>query len=183
MGPYRLTSGEGGFAAIVRSIVAQQLAGSAFRAIQARLEALFDGGAVRAERLVELSTDDLRSTGLSLRKIEYLRDLARHVLDGRIDFMKLHAMDDEAVIETLTQVRGIGRWTADMYLLALNRLDVFPIGDLGIRTAMREIYHLEEDDFESRAHEIADRWRPYRSIACWYLYTYLNESRRKAGGT
>jgi len=177
VGPYRQPSAARGFAPLVRSIVAQQLAGSAFRAIQARLEAFFDGGEVGAERLLELSTDELRSTGLSYRKIEYLRDLAARVLEGSIDFEKLETMDDEAVIEALTRVRGIGRWTAEMYLLALKRPDVFPIGDLGIRVAMREVYQLEDDNFESRAREIAERWRPYRSIACWYLYTYLNESR------
>ena len=181
IGPCRLTKGgESGFVSLVNAIVSQQLSGHAYRAIRTRLEALFDGGKVDAVELSKIPEDDLRSAGLSIRKVEYIKDLAAKVNSGEIDFEKIEAMDDEAVIETLTRVRGIGRWTVEMYLMfSLNRLDVFPIADLGIRTAMKELYNLESDDFQSRAHEIALNWRPYRSIASWYLYAYINELRRK----
>jgi len=180
IGPYRLEKGRGGFPSLVNSIVSQQLSGYAYRAIRSRLEALFDSGEITASKLVELTDEELRSTGLSLRKIEYLRGLAEQVITGEIDLSKIEAMDDETVIETLTHVRGIGRWTAEMYLMfSLNRLDIFPVDDLGIRNAMQELYGLKKDDFPLRAQELAENWRPYRSVASWYLYAYINELRRK----
>lgn len=179
IGPCRLSAGATGFGGLARSIVAQQLAGSAFRAIHSRLQALFDGGDITAEGFDGLSEETLRATGLSRRKIEYIRELARRVLEGGLSFDELHRLDDEALIEALTRIRGIGRWTAEMYLLALSRPDVFPIGDLGIRTAMRQVYGLGKDELEARAGDIAEMWRPYRSVACWYLYTYLNRSRER----
>lgn len=180
IGPCRLTEGQAGFVSLANAIVSQQLSGYAYRAIRYRLEALFDGGVINAVQLIGLSDDDLRSTGLSFRKVEYIRGLASQVSTGEIDLEKIETMDDEAVIETLTRVRGIGRWTVEMYLMfSLNRLDVFPIDDLGIRTAMKELYGLEKDDYASRAREIAENWRPYRSVASWYLYAYINELRRK----
>ncbi|HEY91049.1 MAG TPA: DNA-3-methyladenine glycosylase 2 family protein [Dehalococcoidia bacterium] len=180
IGPCRLAKGESGFVSLVNAIVSQQLSGYAYRAIRTRLEALFDGGEIDAIQLSGLSDEDLRSTGLSARKAEYLHGLAAKINSGEIDLKQIEAMDDEAVIETLTRVRGIGRWTVEMYLMfSLNRPDVFPIDDLGIRTAMKELYSLEKDDFPSRAWEIAENWRPYRSIASWYLYAYINELRRK----
>ncbi len=180
IGPCRLTKGESGFVSLVNAIVSQQLSGYAYRAIRTRLEALFDGGKIDAAGLSKLPDEDLRSTGLSVRKVEYIKGLAAKVNSGEIDFKQIEVMGDEAVIETLTSVRGIGRWTVEMYLMfSLNRPDVFPIDDLGIRTAMKELYGLESDDFQSRARGIALNWRPYRSIASWYLYAYINELRRK----
>ncbi|MFC2063230.1 DNA-3-methyladenine glycosylase family protein [Chloroflexota bacterium] len=173
VGPCRLERGVQGFPALVRSITTQQLSNHAAKAIQAKLQALFGNDGLCPTRILQTSDEALRKTGLSMMKVGYLRDLADHVASSKVDFNSLEAIDDEAVIRILTQVRGIGRWTAEMYLIfSLGRPDVFPIDDLAIRTAMAHIYNLPETDFRASATKIAERWRPFRSIACWYLYQY-----------
>ena len=173
IGPCRLELGIRGFPALVRSITTQQLSNHAAKAIQAKLQALSGGDSLSYHQILQTSDEALRQTGLSMMKVGYLRDLADHVASGKIDFNRLETMDDEAVIRTLTRVRGIGHWTAEMYLIfSLGRPDVFPIDDLAIRTAMAHIYNLPESDFRASATKLAKRWRPFRSIACWYLYKY-----------
>ncbi|MFC1899830.1 DNA-3-methyladenine glycosylase family protein [Chloroflexota bacterium] len=175
IGPCPLKRGTQGLTALVHTIVGQQLSRSSAQAIRLRLDALLGNNGIDPKLLAETCDEDLRKTGLSLMKISYLRGLTDQVLTGRINFHRFESMDDEAIIETLSQVKGIGRWTAEMYLIfSLNRLDVFPIGDLAIRTAMTHIYHLSKSDFDTQARNVADRWRPFRTIACWYLYRYLD---------
>jgi len=175
VGPCHLERGVQGLTALVYTVIGQQLSGSSARAIRSRLDSLFGNDGISPERLAGTSEEELRKTGLSLMKTRCLYSLADHVLTGKLDFLKLETMDDEAVINTLSQVKGIGRWTAEMYLIfSLGRLDVFPIDDLAIRTAMTGIYSLVGPGLDAQAMEIADRWRPYRSIASWYLYRYLN---------
>ncbi|MBQ03117.1 DNA-3-methyladenine glycosylase [Candidatus Bathyarchaeota archaeon] len=175
IGPCRLECREQGLAALVYSVIGQQLSNSSARAIRSRFDSLFENDGIEPRRLAGTSEEELRKTGLSLAKGRCLRSLAQHVLSGKINFLKLEAIDDEAVISTLTQVKGIGRWTAEMYLMfSLGRLDVFPIDDLAIRTAMSRIYGLPETGFLALARQTAEQWRPYRTIACWYLYRYLD---------
>ncbi len=112
---------------------------------------------------------------MSWAKAKCLRSLAEHVLAGDIDFDGFDAEDDETIIEKLTGVKGIGRWTAEMYLMfSLGRLDVFPVDDGSIRTAMRQVYGIPQSGFVTRARKTAERWRPFRSVASWYLYRYLD---------
>jgi len=178
VGPCTLAPGETGLAALVQAIVTQQLGGGAARAIHKRVLALFDGGPVEAAALAATATADLRNTGISFRKIEYLHDLAAHVLDGRLDFERLQDMDDEAVVAALTGVRGIGRWTAEMYLMfGMARPDIFPIDDLVIRRAISELYGLGGKGMEEQARRLAEKWRPYRSVASWYMYGYVDARR------
>ena len=175
VGHCRLERREQGLSALVYSVIGQQLSNSSARAIRSRFENLFENDGIDPQRLAETSEEELRKTGLSLAKARCLRSLAEYVLSDKINFLKLEAIDDEAVISTLIQVKGIGRWTAEMYLMfTLRRLDVFPIDDLAIRTAMSRVYGLSETDFLTLARQTADRWRPYRTIACWYLYRYLD---------
>ena len=175
IGPCRLERGAQGLTALVSSVIEQQLSNNSAQAIQSRLDTLFDNDVITPERLARIGEEELRKTGLSLAKARCLRSLAEHVLSDKINFLKLEAIDDEAVISTLTQVKGIGRWTAEMYLMSsLRRLDVFPIDDLAIRTAIFRVYGLPETGFIAQARQTAEQWRPYRTIACWYLYRYLN---------
>ncbi len=182
IGPCRLEHRAQGLTALIYSVIGQQLSNSSARAIRSRFDILFVNGGIDPQRLAETSEEELRKTGLSLAKARCLRSLAEHVLSDKINFLKLKAIDDEAVISILTQVKGIGRWTAEMYLMfSLRRLDVFPVDDLAIRTAMLRVYCLPETGFIALARQVAEQWRPYRTIACWYLYRYLDmlRSRRK----
>jgi len=184
IGPCRLERRAQGLTALAYSVIGQQLSNSSARAIRSRFDILFENDGIDPQRLAGTSEEELRKTGLSLAKARCLRSLAEHVLSDKINFPMLEAIDDEAVISTLTQVKGIGRWTAEMYLMfSLGRLDVFPIDDLAIRTAMLRVYGLPETGFIALARQTAEQWRPYRSIACWYLYRYLDmlrNNRRQA---
>ena len=174
IGPCRLERHAQGLTALVYSVIGQQLSNSSARAIRTRFDILFEHDGIDPQRLAATSEEELRKAGLSLAKARCLRSLAEHVLSNKINFLRLEALDDEAVISTLTQVKGIGRWTAEMYLMfSLGRPDVFPIDDLAIRTAMLRVYGFPETGFISQARQTAKQWRPYRSIACWYLYRYL----------
>ena len=183
VGPCRLALlGEQGMTPLVYSIVGQQLSDHAARAIRTRLQALLGSDKLEPEQLAMTSEEALRSTGMSWAKARCLRSLADHVLSGSIDFDICESQDDDAIVRALTQVKGIGRWTAEMYLMFyMGRLDIFPIDDVSIRTVMAQVYGIPRAGFETRAKEIADNWRPFRTIACWYLYRYLDMSRRRTG--
>lgn len=110
---------------------------------------------------------------MSWKKAEFLKDLSRKVLDGTVEIHELDHLPDDKIIEELTQVKGIGRWSAEMFLMFnLGRLDVFPVDDLGIRNGMTRLYKLRGRVTNERLERIAERWRPYRSLACWYVWTY-----------
>jgi len=180
IGPCHLERRTQGLTAVVYSVIGQQLSNSSARAIRSRFNILFENDGIDPQGLAGTSEEKLRKTGMSLAKARCLRNLAEHVLSDKINFLKLESIGDEAVISILTQVKGIGRWTAEMYLMfSLRRLDVFPISDLGIRTAMLRVYNLPETGFITLARQTAEQWRPYRTIACWYLYRYLDMLRRR----
>jgi DNA-3-methyladenine glycosylase II len=164
------------FGALLKAIVSQQLSTKAARTIYLRLLALFDGAPTPAA--VARATDvQLRAVGLSGQKLRYMRDLAIKVEDGSLALHALDAMTDDEVIVSLTQVKGIGRWTAEMFLMfRLHRPDVLPVGDLGIVKAVQKAYGLRKTPSPDRLHEIGEAWRPYRSVACWYLWRSLNNT-------
>lgn len=158
------------FVALVRSIVSQQLSGRAANAIYERLVATLGAGDVSAESLLRTKEQELRSVGLSAAKVRALRALA-HAAESELDFRHLRRYEDERIIETLTQVPGIGRWTAEMFLIfALGRQDVMSSGDLGLRKGLAVVYGLEELPKPQECGSLFERWRPYRSAACWYLW-------------
>lgn len=165
---------EDAYGALVRSIVGQQLSTRAASTIYARLTDLFGGRPPSPAEALSASEEDLRAAGLSGRKSEYLRDLARHVDSGELDLESLDELSDEDVARRLVSVRGLGRWTADMFLIFhLDRPDVLPVGDLGIRRAAERAYGLSAMPEPGGLRELAEPWRPHRSLACLYLWESL----------
>jgi DNA-3-methyladenine glycosylase II len=162
------------FRALVSAIVSQQLSTRAAATIKARLEALV-GPPLTPARVTAVDDEALRSVGLSRQKIAYLRDLCDQVTAGRLALGELDSMTDEAVVEALTRVKGIGRWTAEMFLMfRLHRPDVLPLGDLGIIKAVQRAYGMRNVPTAQRLTKLGEQWRPYRSVACWYLWASLD---------
>jgi DNA-3-methyladenine glycosylase II len=159
------------FAAIVRAITSQQLSIKAAKTIYGRLEALFPDGTPTAAGLAAIDDERLRASGYSRQKLSYLRDLSRKVASGEVALDGIEALGDEEVIETLTKIKGIGRWSAEMFLMfRLHRPDVLPTDDLGIVMAIQQLYRLRKRPKPARILAIGEAWRPYRSVACWYLW-------------
>ena len=174
VGRYLIEYRDPRFESLVRSIVYQQLSGRVASVIFARLCAAVDGSLTPAA-ILKLRPARMRKLGLSKAKTEYIRDLARHTREGKLIFEELGVLSDAEVIERLTRVKGIGTWTAHMFLMfALQRPDVLPVGDLGIRNAIRKAYGLEKLPGPAEMEEIAARWRPYCSVASWYLWRSLD---------
>ena len=162
------------YGALLRAIVGQQLSTKAARTIYLRVVDLFGGTTPTPEQLLEASEEDLRACGLSGRKTEYVRDLATHVISGELELDRLDRLGDEEVIEEIVAVRGLGQWTAEMFLLFhLQRPDVLSGGDLGIRKAIQIEYGLEQMPPPKRVLEIGEPWRPHRSLASLYLWESL----------
>ena len=174
VGGYAISYRPPEFESLVRSIVYQQLNGRVASVIFGRLSAAA-GEQLTPAGILQLRPSRMRSLGLSKAKTEYIRDLARHTRDGKVVFEELGALADHEVIERLTQVKGIGAWTAHMFLIfALQRPDVLPVGDLGIRSAMRKAYGLDALPAPVEMETIAQPWRPYCSVASWYLWRSLD---------
>ncbi|HET9568294.1 MAG TPA: DNA-3-methyladenine glycosylase [Vicinamibacterales bacterium] len=162
------------FHALLHAIIAQQLSTKAAKTIEGRFSALFDGGPTPAG-VVRASDEKLRAVGLSPQKLRYVRDLCARILDGSLSLDALALLTDDEVIEALTSVKGIGRWTAEMFLMfRLHRPDVLPVGDLGIVKAVQRAYKLRALPTPARLTKIGESWRPYRSVACWYLWASLD---------
>jgi DNA-3-methyladenine glycosylase II len=177
VGPCRLTPRTDGadFDHLARAIVYQQLAGKAAAAIHGRLLGLYGDRPPTPAELLATSALRLRRAGLSRQKLGYLRDLARRVHSGALPLSDLSQLPDEAAIEALTEVKGIGVWTAQMFLMfRLGRPDVLPTLDFGIRNAMRVAYRLRGMPKPAHMERIAAPWRPYRTVACWYLWRSLD---------
>ena len=167
------------FKALIRAIVGQQLSAKAAATIFGRFEQLFEAFPT-ASQVLDVPDDRLRAVGLSSQKLGYLRDLCNRIQAGQLPLDVFDQMDDEAVIETLTQVKGVGRWTAEMFLIfRLQRPDVLPVGDLGIVKAVQRAYKLRKAPSPDRLTRIGEAWRPYRSVACWYLWASLNNDPTK----
>lgn len=161
--------------ALIGAIVSQQLSTKAAATIFGRVLALFPNQTIpHAAAIGELDDATLRSVGLSRQKVGYLRDLSARIVDGRLRLDELDALPDEEVIERLTAVKGFGRWTAEMFLMfRLHRPDVLPVGDLGIVTAVQRLYKLRKRPDARRLLLLGTPWRPYRSVASWYLWQSL----------
>jgi DNA-3-methyladenine glycosylase II len=163
------------YGALLRSIVGQQLSTKAAATIYGRLLVLFGGHAPTPRQLLEVDPDSIRAAGLSRPKISYLRDLAVHVEEGRLELEHLPELSDEEVSAQLTDIKGLGQWTADMFLMFhLRRADILPVGDQGIRRAVQVEYRLRKLPDAKRLEKIARPWRPYRTLACLYLWSSLD---------
>lgn len=160
------------FRALVRAVLSQQLSGKAADTIERRVHALVGGpDALSAAALLAVDPEALRGAGVSRPKIAYLRDLSTRVVDGRLDLHGLKERPDAEVIETITAVKGFGVWTAEMFLMfSLNRPDVFPVGDLGIVKGVQKLHGMKRRPKPRTMTRLAEGWRPYRSVACWYLW-------------
>ncbi|HEY5617449.1 MAG TPA: DNA-3-methyladenine glycosylase [Vicinamibacterales bacterium] len=164
------------FRALIHSIISQQLSTRAAATIEGRFRALF-GGVPTPTQVTATSDTELRVVGLSGQKVRYLRDLCRRVEDGSLQLTELEHMSDDEVIAALTQVKGIGRWTAEMFLMfRLHRPDVLPVDDLGIVKAVQRAYRLRTVPTSKRLIHLGESWRPYRSVACWYLWASLDNT-------
>lgn len=174
VGPYTIELLEPGYETLVKAIVLQQLSGKVAEIIFQRLIEAAGNGRLTPEAVLRLRTRKLRAIGLSQRKTEYIRDLARRVVAGDLDLAALSEATDEEVHARLTALRGIGPWTVHMFLIfALERTDVMPSGDLGIRVAVRDVYGFEKTPTPGEVDEIARKWHPYRTVASWYLWRSL----------
>ena len=176
VGPFTLKPDPGGYEILVRSILSQQISVAAARTIRGRLQALLPAGKLTAKNIDALSDSELQSVGVSRQKQTYLRHLTSCTLDGTINFRRIAKASDEDAVTELLEVKGIGRWTAQMFLMfSLGRIDVFAPDDLGLRNAIRKLYELPEKPSRSELEQHADRWRPYRTIASWYLWRSLEQ--------
>ena len=175
IGDYTLKRRNDQFAVLVESIISQQLATKAAEAIFQRFKNLYPKFPSAAQILSTRKTR-LRSVGLSKMKVEYLKDLAKHVQEGKLNMRLLSKMSDEDVIDHLTQVKGIRRWTAEMFLIfSLGRQDIFPVDDLGLRKGVQMAFSLPDLPKPKEAEKLGERWRPYRSIATWFLWKSLKK--------
>jgi DNA-3-methyladenine glycosylase II len=167
--------------ALVGAIVSQQLSTKAAATIFGRFVALFPDNHIPDPAAIAAHSDEvLRSVGLSGQKVSYLRDLSARLIDGRLQLDELESLPDEMVIERLVAVKGFGRWTAEMFLMfRLHRPDVLPAGDLGIVVAIQRMYRLRKRPDARRVLKIGEAWRPYRSVASWYLWQTLREVKTK----
>jgi DNA-3-methyladenine glycosylase II len=167
---------------LVRAIVFQQLSTKAATTIHDRLVAHLPDKRPTPQALAALTEQQFRAAGISRQKFGYLRDLCEQVGRGAVPLEAVDAMTDDEVIEALTKVKGIGRWTAEMFLIfRLQRPDVLPVGDLGVVTAIQKAYGLRKKPSPDRLRKLGEAWRPYRSVACWYLWRSLdNEPVKKS---
>ena len=174
VGPCRLRPDRDRFGMLARSIISQQISTSAARSIRSRLIELLEPEGITPNRLLMTSAEDLRTAGVSPQKASYLHDLADAVESGRVVLNQIGRLSDERIIDQLTKIKGIGHWTAQMFLIfSLGRFDVMPYGDLGVRSAIRNLYELKELPDKAICLKIAENWRPYASIASWYCWRSL----------
>ena len=163
------------YGALVRSIVGQQLSTKAARTIYDRMTQLWDGRTPTPRELLDADPDAIRAAGLSRPKIAYLRSLAEHVLSGELELDRLDELSDDEIVAELTAVKGLGVWTAHMFLIFhLSRPDVLPVGDLGVRNAARAVYGLDALPAPAELEELAEPWRPHRSLGALYLWRSLD---------
>lgn len=174
VGPCTLVPRRQRFQSLARAIVGQQISTKAAQSVFHRLKKEA-GGYVTAERLAALSPVQLLSVGLSRQKVVYLHDLSARVINRTLRFDLLDAMEDEAVVQKLVAVKGIGRWTAEMFLMfVLNRPDILPVDDLGIQESFKRIYKLQARPTTKQMLKLAAPWQPYRTVGSWYLWRYLD---------
>ena len=165
------------YGALLRSIVGQQLSTKAARTIYGRMTELFDGHAPTPRQLLAVDPELIRAAGLSYSKISYLRDLAAHVEEGSLELERLPELSDEEVTAQLTAIKGLGQWTADMFMMFhLGRPDILPVGDLGIRRAAQVEYRMRKLPDAKRLEKVARPWRPYRTLACLFLWSSLDNA-------
>ena len=177
IGPLKLKRNRNYFVVLCKAIVAQQISVSAADTITARFNALFKGDAPTPEQVLKLTESVLRGVGLSRQKAAYLKDLSVHFHEKTIRPHRLHYMDNEEVVQQLTAVYGIGRWTAEMFLIfSLNRPDVLPVGDLGLQLGLKKLYRMRKLPTVKRMRSLGEKWHPLETVATWYAWRTQDEN-------
>lgn len=172
--PFERSWGKNYFLDLCESIISQQLSVKAADTIWKRLLNLFPDKKITPEAIIEIDKEKMRQCGVSYQKISYIKDLAQKTVESGIIFEQFEIMTDEEIITELVKVKGIGRWTAEMFLMfTMNRPDIFSYGDLGLRRAIQSLYHLKKEPSPKKAEQIAKKWKPYRTLACRYLWKSL----------
>ena len=174
IGMYEIKITRNKYESLVEAIITQQLSGSAAKSISTRFRALYITRFPKPIDVIKTSNSKLRNTGLSKMKVEYIKNISEKIDSKELQLQKLPKLSDGKVVEELTKIRGVGRWTAEMFLIfTLGRMDVLPIGDLGLKKGIQKLHSLEELPSDEKMIKIAEKWRPYRTIATWYLWKSL----------
>jgi DNA-3-methyladenine glycosylase II len=176
VGKYNVKITKNHYQSLVESIISQQLSGSAANSILKKFRKLFKSKFPKPSDVIKTSDSKLRTVGLSKMKIVYIKELSKKIESKKLNMKKFSTQSDEQVIEVLTDVKGIGRWTAEMFLIfSLGRLDVLPVGDLGLKKGIQLMYSLKELPQKEQIEQLAESWKPYRTIATWYLWKSLQK--------
>jgi len=176
VGKYQITTTSNHYESLVEAIITQQLAGSAAKAISKRFRSLYGKKFPKPADVLETSDSKLRKTGLSGMKVKYIKDLSKNIESKNLKLRSLSKLSDNAVVEQLTEVKGIGRWTAEMFLIfSLGRMDVLPVGDLGLKKGVQLLNSSAKLPTPGEIEELAEKWRPYRTVATWYLWKSLQK--------
>ena len=174
VGSFQLKITRNRYESLVEAIITQQLSGSAATSISKKFRALYSTRFPRPEDVIKTPTAKLRRTGLSKMKVEYIKGLSKKIESNELKINSISKLDDEEIIAELTKVKGIGKWTAEMFLIfTLGRLDVLPVGDLGLKKGIQFLHSMETLPSEKEMEKIAEKWRPYRTVATWYLWKGL----------
>jgi len=176
VGKYQITTINNHYESLIEAIITQQLAGSAAKAISKRFRSLYGKRFPKPIDVLKTSDSKLRKTGLSWMKVTYIKELSKNLESKKLKLRSFSKLSDEEVIEQLTQVKGIGRWTAEMFLIfSLGRMDVLPVGDLGLRKGVQLYESSSELPNAAEIEKLAEKWRPYRTVATWYLWKSLQK--------
>ncbi len=176
VGKYQITTTSNHYESLVEAIITQQLAGSAAKAISKRFRSLYGKKFPKPADVLETSDSKLRKTGLSGMKVKYIKDLSKNIESKNLKLRSLSKLSDDEVVEQLTEVKGIGRWTAEMFLIfSLGRMDVLPVGDLGLKKGVQLLNSSAKLPTPGEIEELAEKWRPYRTVATWYLWKSLQK--------
>ena len=176
VGPYKIKITKNRYQSLVESIATQQLSGAAANSIMTKFRKLYNPGFPKPIDVINTTTPSLRKTGLSRMKIMYIRGLSKKIEKKELNLRTISNFSDEEIIDKLTEIKGIGRWTAEMFLIfSLGRLDVLPVGDLGLKKGIQLMFSLDELPDVKKIEKIAVRWRPYRTVATWYLWKSLKK--------
>jgi len=176
VGKYQITTINNHYESLIKAIITQQLAGSAAKAISKRFRSLYGKRFPKPIDVLKTSDSKLRKTGLSWMKVTYIKELSKNLESKKLKLRSFSKLSDEEVVEQLTQVKGIGRWTAEMFLIfSLGRMDVLPVGDLGLRKGVQLYESSSKLPNAAKIEKLAEKWRPYRTVATWYLWKSLQK--------
>ena len=176
VGDYNVKITKNRYQSLVEAIISQQLSGSAANSITKKFRKLYKSKFPKPRDIIKTSDSKLRTTGLSKMKIVYIKELSKKIESKELNMRKISTQSNEQVIEVLTDVKGIGRWTAEMFLIfSLGRLDILPVGDLGLKKGIQSMYSLKELPEKEQIEQLAESWKPYRTVATWYLWKSLQK--------